>query len=114
MAAASSDTLKQLPRTKMDPDAIPALNNSMKKAANSVEATDTDKNKNNKAFISAVAAAVAAALAQLAPDPDPEPSVSPDPEPSTAPDPGTDTDYTGILGLILAAIKAIAFGNSFC
>lgn len=94
----------------MDPNAIPALNNSMKKAANSVEATDTDKNKNNKAFISAVAAAVAAALAQLAPDPDPEPSVSPDPEPSTAPDPGTDTDYTGILGLILAAIKAIASG----
>ena len=110
MAAASSDTLKQLPSTKMDPNAIPALNNSMKKAANSVEATDTDKNKNNEAFISAVAAAVAAALAELAPDPDPEPSVSPDPEPSAAPDPGTDTDYTGILGLILAAIKAIASG----
>lgn len=110
MAAASSDTLKQLPSTKMDPNAIPALNNSMKKAANSVKATDTDKNKNNEAFISAVAAAVAAALAELAPDPDPEPSVSPDPEPSTAPDPGTDTDYTGILGLILAAIKAIASG----
>ena len=53
---------------------------------------------------------MAAALAELAPDPDPEPSVSPDPEPSTAPDPGTDTDYTGILGLILAAIKAIASG----
>ena len=110
MAAASSDTLKQLPSTKMDPNAIPALNNSMKKAANSVEATDTDKNKNNEAFISAVAAAVAAALAELAPDPDPEPSTAPDPEPSTAPDPGTDTDYTGILGLILAAIKAIASG----
>lgn len=110
MAAASSDTLKQLPGTKMDPNAIPALNNSMKKAANNVEATDTDKNKNNEAFISAVAAAVAAALAELAPDPDPEPSVSPDPEPSTAPDPGADTDYTGILGLILAAIKAIASG----
>lgn len=110
MAAASSDTLKQLPSTKMDPNAIPALNNSMKKAANSVEATDIDKNKNNEAFISSVAAAVAAALAELAPDPDPEPSVSPDPEPSAAPDPGTDTDYTGILGLILAAIKAIASG----
>lgn len=110
MAAASSDTLKQLPSTKMDPNAIPALNNSMKKAANNVEATDIDKNKNNEAFISAVAAAVAAALAELAPDPDPEPSVSPDPEPSTAPDPGADTDYTGILGLILAAIKAIASG----
>ena len=106
MAAASSNTLKQLPSTKMDPNAIPALNNSMKKAANNVEATDTDKNKNNEAFISAVAAAVAAALAELAPDPDPEPSVSPDPEPSTAPDPGADTDYTGIL----AAIKAIASG----
>lgn len=110
MAATSSDTLKQLPSTKMDPNAIPALNNSMKKAANSVEASDTDKNKNNEAFISAVAAAVAAALAELAPDPDPEPSTPPDPEPSTAPDPGIDTDYTGILGLILAAIKAIASG----
>ena len=110
MAAASSDTLKQLPSTKMDPNAIPALNNSMKKAANSVEATDTDKNKNNEAFISAVSAAVAAALAQLAPDPDPDPSVSPDPEPSAAPDPGTDTNYSGILGLILSAIKAIASG----
>ena len=116
MAAASSDTLKQLPSTKMDPNAIPALNNSMKKAANSVEATDTDKNKNNEAFISAVAAAVAAALAQLAPDSDPDPSVSPDPEPSAAPDPGIDTDYTGILGLILAAIKAISSGiwDFFC
>lgn len=116
MAAASSDTLKQLPSTKMDPNAIPALNNSMKKAANSVEATDTDKNKNNEAFISAVSAAVAAALAQLAPDPDPDPSVSPDPEPSAAPDPGTDTNYSGILGLILSAIKAIASGiwDFFC
>lgn len=115
MAAASSDTLKQLPSTKLDPNAIPALNNSMKKAANNVEATDTDKNKNNEAFISAVAA-VAAALAELAPDPDPEPSVSPDPEPSTAPDPGPDTDYTSILGLILSAIKAIASGiwDFFC
>ena len=110
MVAASSDTLKQLPGTKLDPNAIPALNNSMKKAVNNVEATNTDKNKNNEAFISAVAAAVAAALAELAPDPAPEPSVSPDPEPSAAPDPGTDTDYTGILGLILAAIKAIASG----
>lgn len=116
MAAASSDTLKQLPSTKLDPNAIPALNNSMKKAANNVEATDTDKNKNNEAFISAVAAAVAAALAELAPDPDPEPSVSPDPEPSTAPNPGPDTDYTSILGLILSAIKAIASGiwDFFC
>lgn len=116
MAAASSDTLKQLPGTKMDPNAIPALNNSMKKAANNVDATDTDKNINNGAFISAIAAAVAAALAEAQPDPVPEPTAAPDPEPSTAPDPGTDTNYSGILGLILSAIKAIASGiwDFFC
>lgn len=116
MAAASSDTLKQLPGTKIDPNAIPALNNSMKKAANNVEATDTDKNINNEAFISAIVAAVAAALAEVQPDPAPEPTAAPDPEPSTAPDPGTDTNYSGILGLILSAIKAIASGiwDFFC
>lgn len=110
MAAASSDTLQQLPSTKIDPNAIPALNNSMKKAANGVEATGTDQEANNAEMIAAVKAAVAEALAEAQPDPAPEPTAAPDPEPSTAPDPGTDTDYTGILGLILAAIKAIASG----
>lgn len=116
MAAASSDTLQQLPSTKIDPNAIPALNNSMKKAANGVEATGTDQEANNAEMIAAVKAAVAEALAEAQPDPAPEPTAAPDPEPSTAPDPGTDTDYTGILGLILAAIKAIASGiwDFFC
>lgn len=116
MAAASSDTLQQLPSTKIDPNAIPALNNSMKKAANGVEATGTDQEANNAEMIAAVKAAVVEALAEAQPDPAPEPTAAPDPEPSTAPDPGTDTNYSGILGLILSAIKAIASGiwDFFC
>lgn len=106
MTATAPDTLERLPGTKLDPNNIPALNDAMKKAANGVEATDTDKDANNAKMIAAVKAAVAEALA--AAQPDPSPTTVPDPEPSVAPDPGTDTDYTGILGLILAAIKAIA------
>ena len=82
----------------------------MKEAANGVEATGTDKEANNAEMIAAVKAAVAEALAEAQPDPAPEPTVAPDPEPSTAPDPGTDTNYSGILGLILSAINAIASG----
>ena len=108
MTAAAPDTLERLPGTKLDPNNIPALNDAMKKAANGVEATDTDKDANNAKMIAAVKAAVAEALAEA--QPDPSPTTVPDPEPSVAPDPGTDTDYTGILGLILAAIKAIASG----
>ena len=108
MTAAAPDTLERLPGTKLDPNNIPALNDAMKKAANGVEATDTDKDANNAKMIAAVKAAVAETLAEA--QPDPSPTTAPDPEPSVAPDPGTDTDYTGILGLILAAIKAIASG----
>lgn len=106
MTAAAPDTLERLPGTKLDPNNIPALNDAMKKAANGVEATDADKDANNAKMIAAVKTAVAEALAEA--QPDPSPTTAPDPEPSVAPDPGTDTDYTGILGLILAAIKAIA------
>ena len=86
------------------------MNNAMKEAANGVEATGTDKEANNAEMIAAVKAAVAEALAEAQPDPAPEPTAAPDPEPSTAPDPGTDTNYSGILGLILSAINAIASG----
>lgn len=110
MTAAAPDTLENLSGTKLDPAKVPAMNNAMKEAANGVEATGTDKEANNAEMIAAVKAAVAEALAEVQPDPAPEPTAAPDPEPSTAPDPGTDTDYTGILGLILAAIKAIASG----
>lgn len=110
MTAAAPDTLENLSGTKLDPSKVPAMNNAMKEAANGVEATGTDKEANNAEMIAAVKAAVAEALAEAQPDPAPEPTAAPDPEPSTAPDPGTDTDYTGILGLILAAIKAIASG----
>lgn len=110
MTAAVPDTLENLSGTKLDPAKVPAMNNAMKEAANGVEATGTDKEANNAEMIAAVKAAVAEALAEAQPDPAPEPTAAPDPEPSTAPDPGTDTDYTGILGLILAAIKAIASG----
>ena len=106
MTAAAPDTLERLPGTKLDPNNIPALNDARKKAANGVEATDADKDANNAKMIAAVKTAVAEALAEA--QPDPSPTTAPDPEPSVAPDPGTDTDYTGILGLILAAIKAIA------
>lgn len=116
MTAAAPDTLENLSGTKLDPAKVPAMNNAMKEAANGVEATGTDKEANNAEMIAAVKAAVAEALAEAQPDPAPEPTAAPDPEPSTAPDPGTDTNYSGILGLILSAIKAIASGiwNFFC
>lgn len=116
MAAAAPDTLESLSATKLDPAKVPAMNNAMKEAANGVEATGTDKEANNAEMIAAVKAAVAEALAEAQPDPAPEPTAAPDPEPSTAPDPGTDTNYSGILGLILSAIKAIASGiwDFFC
>jgi len=116
MTAAAPDTLKSLSGTKLDPAKVPAMNNAMKEAANGVEATGTDKEANNAEMIAAVKAAVAEALAEAQPDPAPEPTAAPDPEPSTAPDPGTDTNYSGILGLILSAIKAISSGiwNFFC
>lgn len=116
MTAAASDTLENLSGTKLDPAKVPAMNNTMKEAANGVEATGTDKEANNAEMIAAVKAAVAEALAEAQPDPAPEPTAAPDPEPSTAPDPGTDTNYSGILGLILSAIKAIASGiwDFFC
>lgn len=110
MTAAAPDTLENLSGTKLDPAKVPAMNNAMKEAANSVEATGTDKEANNAEMIAAVKAAVAEALAEVQPDPAPEPTAAPDPEPSTAPDPGTDTNYSGILGLILSAINAIASG----
>lgn len=116
MTAAAPDTLKSLSGTKLDPAKVPAMNNAMKEAANGVEATGTDKEANNAEMIAVVKAAVAEALAEAQPDPAPEPTAAPDPEPSTAPDPGTDTNYSGILGLILSAIKAIASGiwDFFC
>lgn len=116
MTAAAPDTLENLSGTKLDPAKVPAMNNAMKEAANGVEATGTDKEANNAEMIAAVKAAVAEALAEAHPDPAPEPTADPDPEPSTAPDPGTDTNYSGILGLILSAIKAIASGiwDFFC
>lgn len=116
MTAAAPDTLKNLSGTKLDPAKVPVMNNAMKEAANGVEATGTDKEANNAEMIAAVKAAVAEALAEAQPDPAPEPTAAPDPEPSTAPDPGTDTNYSGILGLILSAIKAIASGiwDFFC
>ena len=116
MTAAAPDTLENLSGTKLDPAKVPAMNNAMKEAANGVEATGTDKEANNAEMIAAVKAAVAEALAEAQPDPAPEPTAVPDPEPSTAPDPGTDTNYSGILGLILSAIKAIASGiwDFFC
>lgn len=116
MTASVPDTLENLSGTKLDPAKVPAMNNAMKEAANGVEATGTDKEANNAKMIAAVKAAVAEALAEAQPDPAPEPTAAPDPEPSTAPDPGTDTNYSGILGLILSAIKAIASGiwDFFC
>lgn len=116
MTAAAPDTLESLSGTKLDPAKVPAMNNAMKEAANGVEATGTDKEANNAEMIAAVKAAVAEALAEAQPDPAPEPTAAPDPEPSTAPDPGTDTNYSGILGLILSSIKAIASGiwDFFC
>ena len=116
MTAAAPDTLENLSGTKLDPAKVPAMNNAMKEAANGVEATGTDKEANNAEMIAAVKAAVAEALAEAQPDPAPEPTAAPDPEPSSAPDPGTDTNYSGILGLILSAIKAIASGiwDFFC
>ena len=116
MTAAAPDTLKSLSGTKLDPAKVPAMNNALKEAANGVEATGTDKEANNAEMIAVVKAAVAEALAEAQPDPAPEPTAAPDPEPSTAPDPGTDTNYSGILGLILSAIKAIASGiwDFFC
>ena len=110
MTAAAPDTLENLSGTKLDPAKVPAMNNAMKEAANGVEATGTDKEANNAEMIAAVKAAVAEALAEAQPDPAPEPTAVPDPEPSTAPDPGTDTNYSGILGLILSASNAIASG----
>lgn len=110
MTAAAPDTLENLSGTKLDPAKVPAMNNAMKEAANGVEATGTDKEANNAEMIAAVKAAVAEALAEAQPDPAPEPTAAPDSEPSTAPDPGTDTNYSGILGLILSAINAIASG----
>lgn len=109
MTAAAPDTLENLSGTKLDPAKVPAMNNAMKEAANGVEATGTDKEANNAEMIAAVKAAVAEALAEAQPDPAPEPTAAPDPEPSIAPDPdaGTGT-YSGILGLILSAIQAIA------
>ena len=116
MTAAVPDTLENLSGTKLEPAKVPAMNNAMKEAANGVEATGTDKEANNAEMIVAVKAAVAEALADAQPDPAPEPTAAPDPQPSTAPDPGTDTNYSGILGLILSAIKAIASGiwDFFC
>lgn len=116
MTAAAPDTLENLSGTKLDPAKVPSMNNAMKEAANGVEATGSDKEANNAEMIAAVKAAVAEALAEAQPDPAPEPTAAPDPEPSTAPDPGTDTNYSGILGLILSAIKAIASGiwDFFC
>lgn len=116
MTASVPDTLENLSGTKLDPAKVPAMNNAMKEAANGVEATGTDKEANNAKMIAAVKAAVAEALAEAQPDPAPEPTAAPDPEPSSAPDPGTDTNYSGILGLILSAIKAIASGiwDFFC
>ncbi len=116
MTAAAPDTLENLSGTKLDPAKVPAMNNAMKEAANGVEATGTDKEANNAEMIAAVKAAIAEALAEAQPDPAPEPTAVPDPEPSTAPDPGTDTNYSGILGLILSAIRAIASGiwDFFC
>lgn len=108
MTASAPDTLENLSGTNLDPEKIPAMNNAMKEAANGVEATGTDKEANNAEMIAAVKAAVAEALAEA--QPDPSPTFAPNPEPSAAPDPGADTDYTGILGLILAAIRAIASG----
>ena len=109
MTAATPDTLENLSGTKLDPAKVPAMNNAMKEAANGVEATGTDKEANNAEMIAAVKAAVAEALAEAQPDPAPEPTAAPDPEPSTAPQPDTGTGtYSGILGLILAAIQAIA------
>lgn len=110
MTATAPDTLESLSGTKLDPAKVPAMNNAMKEAANGVEATGTDKEANNAEMIAAVKAAVAEALAEAQPDPAPKPTAAPDPEPSTAPDPGTDTNYSGILGLILSAINAIASG----
>lgn len=110
MTAAAPDTLENLSGTKLDPAKVPAMNNAMKEAANGVEATGTDKEANNAEMIAAVKAAVAESLAEAQPDPAPEPTAAPDPKPSTAPDPGTDTNYSGILGLILSAINAIASG----
>lgn len=111
MTAAAPDTLENLSGTKLDPAKVPAMNNAMKEAANSVEATGTDKEANNAEMIAAVKAAVAEALAEAQPDPAPEPTAAPDPEPSTAPQPDTGTGtYSGILGLILSAINAIASG----
>ena len=119
MTAAAPDTLANLSGTKLDPAKVPAMNNAMKEAANGVEATGTDKEANNAEMIAAVKAAVAEALAEAQPDPDPEPTAAPDPsptaapdpEPSTAPQPDTGTGtYSGILGLILSAINAIASG----
>lgn len=108
MTASAPDTLDQLTGAQVSADKLPDLNNSMREAANSVE-PGTDKDENNAALIAAVKAAVAEALPEVQPDPDPQPSTAPDPSPSTAPDPdaGTGT-YSGILGLILAAIQAIA------
>lgn len=110
MTATAPDTLENLSGTKLDPAKVPAMNNAMKEAANGVEATGTDKEANNAEMIAAVKVAVAEALAEAQPDPAPKPTAAPDPEPSTAPDPGTDTNYSGILGLILSAINAIASG----
>ena len=111
MTAAAPDTLENLSGTKLDPAKVPAMNNAMKEAANGVEATGTDKEANNAEMIAAVKAAVAEALAEAQPDPAPQPTAAPDPEPSTAPQPDTGTGtYSGILGLILSAINAIASG----
>lgn len=111
MTSAAPDTLESLSGTKLDPAKVPAMNNAMKEAANSVEATGTDKEANNAEMIAAVKAAVAEALAEAQPDPAPQPTAAPDPEPSTAPQPDTGTGtYSGILGLILSAINAIASG----
>ena len=109
MTAAAPDTLENLSGTKLDPAKVPAMNNAMKEAANGVEATGTDKEANNAEMIAAVKAAVAEALPEVQPEPDPQPSTAPDPSPTAAPDPdaGTGT-YSGILGLILSAIQAIA------
>lgn len=119
MTASAPDTLDQLTGAQVSADKLPDLNNSMREAANSVE-PGTDKDENNAALIAAVKAAVAEALPEVQPDPDPQPSTVPDPSPTAAPDPdaGTGT-YSGILGLILSAIQAIAsqiwgfFANPF-
>lgn len=109
MTAAAPDTLENLSGTKLDPAKVPAMNNAMKEAANGVEATGTDKEANNAEMIAAVKAAVAEALPEVQPEPDPQPSTAPDPSPTAAPDPDTGTGtYSGILGLILSAIQAIA------